>query len=177
MNDSPIRIQCQIRLISGAGGRKRIVDPEHPASPKTVSGRTARASRLMALAIHFDELLRSGVVADYAELAQLGHVSNARISQVMNLLTLAPDIQEAILFLPHTVRGRDPIRESHLRPLTAVPDWREQRRLWRTLAQNENGSSPMSALDAAAKVLAETNSSMTAKESVERGVAPPGERQ
>ncbi len=133
MNDSLTRIQCQIRLVSGTGGRKRIVDPAQPAPQKTVPGRTARASRLMALAIHFDELLRSGVVADYAELARLGHVSQARISQVMNLLILAPDIQEAILFLPRTVRGRDPIRESHLRPLTAVPDWREQRRMWRAL--------------------------------------------
>ena len=133
MNDSLTRIQCRIRLVSGAGGRKRIVDPEQPPPPKPVPGRTARASRLMALAIHFDELLRGGVVSDYAELARLGHVSHARISQVMNLLILAPDIQEAILFLPCTVRGRDPIRESHLRPLTAVPDWREQRRLWRAL--------------------------------------------
>ncbi len=131
MND--FRLQCRIRLVSGAGGRKRIVDPEHPAPQKTVPGRTARASRLMALAIHFDELLRGGVVSDYAQLARLGHVSHARISQVMNLLILAPDIQEAILFLPRTVRGRDPIRESHLRPLTAVPDWREQRRMWRAL--------------------------------------------
>ncbi len=122
MNDSLTRIQCQIRLVSGTGGRKRIVDPEHPPPPKTVPGRTARASRLMALAIHFDELLRDGVVSDYAQLARLGHVSQARISQVMNLLILAPDIQEAILFLPPTVRGRDPIRESHLRPIAAVPD-------------------------------------------------------
>ncbi len=133
MNDSPFRIQCQIRLVSGAGGRKRIVDPEQPAPPKTVAGRTARASRLMALAIQFDEQLRGGVVSDYVQLARLGHVSHARISQVMNLLSLAPDIQEAILFLPLTVRGRAPIRESHLRPIAAVPDWREQRRMWRTL--------------------------------------------
>ena len=133
MNDSPIRLQCQIRLVSGTGGCKRIVDSEQPAPPKTVPGRTVRASRLMALAIHFDELLRGGVVANYAQLARLGHVSSARISQVMNLLILAPDIQEEILFLPRTVRGRDPIRESHLRPLTAVPDWREQRRMWQAL--------------------------------------------
>ncbi len=133
MNDSLTRIQCQIRLVSGAGGRKRIVDPEHPAPRKTAKGRTARVARLMALAIHFEELLRGGVVADYAELARLGHVSRARISQVMNLLSLSPDIQEAILFLPPTVRGRDPIRERHLRPIAAVPDWRRQRRMWRAL--------------------------------------------
>ena len=51
----------------------------------------------MGMAIHFDELLRGCVVADYAELARLGHVSRARISQVMNLLSLSPDIQEEVL--------------------------------------------------------------------------------
>ena len=140
MNDSLTRIQCQIRLVLGAGGRKRIVGPEQPAPQKTVPGRTARASRLMALAIHFDELLRSGVVTDYAQLARLGHASRARISQVMNLLALAPDIQEKILFLPQTDRDRDPIRERHLRPITAVLDWRRQRRMWRALVQHESES-------------------------------------
>ena len=48
------------------------------------------------------------MVKDYAALARLGHVSRARVSQVMALLSLAPDLQEAVLFLPRTVRGRDP---------------------------------------------------------------------
>jgi len=132
MND--FQIQRQIRLVSGVGGRKRIVDPQQPVPRQTAPGRTARVARLMALAIHFDELLQLGLVADYAQLARLGHVSRARISQVMNLLSLSPDIQEAILFLPQTERGRDPIRERHLRPIAAVPDWRQQRRMWRALA-------------------------------------------
>ncbi len=48
----------------------------------------------------------------------------------MNLLLLAPDIQEALLFLPRTVKGRDPIRESHVRPIAAIHDWRKQRECW-----------------------------------------------
>jgi hypothetical protein len=84
----------------------------------------------MALAIRFDQLLRDGVVADQAELARLGHVSPARLSQVMALLQLAPDIQEAILFLPPTSCGRDPITERHLRPIAEVADWGEQRGMW-----------------------------------------------
>lgn len=52
----------------------------------------------------------------------------------MNLTLLAPDIQEALLFLPRTLRGRDPIQEPHLRPITLVPNWRKQRKLWRELA-------------------------------------------
>ena len=51
----------------------------------------------------------------------------------MNLLNLAPDVQECLLFLPRTTQGRDPIGERDLRPICAVPDWNEQRRLWRQL--------------------------------------------
>jgi hypothetical protein len=64
-----------------------------------------RISRLMALAIWMQELVNRGEVADYAELARLAHVSRARITQIMNLTLLAPDIQEAILFLPRSNGG------------------------------------------------------------------------
>jgi len=40
------------------------------------------------------------------EIARLGHLSRVRVTQIMNLLLLAPDIHEAILFLPRTQRGR-----------------------------------------------------------------------
>jgi len=63
----------------------------------------------------------------------LGHVTRARISQILNLLHLAPDIQEALLFLPPTVRGRDAIILADLMPIAAAVDWRKQRRLWRRL--------------------------------------------
>jgi hypothetical protein len=84
----------------------------------------------MALAIHFDQLIRDGVVADYAELARLGYVTPSRLSQVMALLQLAPDIQEALLFLPPTSRGRDLVTERDLRPIAVVADWGEQRGMW-----------------------------------------------
>jgi hypothetical protein len=87
----------------------------------------------MALALRLDGLVRTGVVADYAELARLGHVSRARISQILNLLALAPDLQESLLFLPAVERGRDPIHLGQLQPLTAILDWQEQRCLWHTL--------------------------------------------
>lgn len=68
-------------------------------------------------------------MADQAELARLGHVTRARLTQIMNLLNLAPDIQEAILHLPRVERGRDPITERQLRPIAAVVDWERQRRM------------------------------------------------
>jgi len=92
-----------------------------------------RVARLMALAVRFDGLVRSGAVADYAELAELGHVSRARITQIMNLLLLAPDIQEHILFLPRTRNGRDPMRLALFQPIALALDWRRQRRLWNEL--------------------------------------------
>ncbi len=61
----------------------------------------------MALAIRFERLIQAGEVADYAELARLGHVTRARITQIMNLRLLAPDIQERLLFLPRIEGGRE----------------------------------------------------------------------
>jgi len=100
----------------------------HAETP--VEGRTPRVARLMALAIRLDQLIRDGVVADQAELARLGHVSRARLTQIMNLLCLAPDIQEELLFLPATERGRDAVTEKQLRPIAGIPDWKKQRRMW-----------------------------------------------
>jgi hypothetical protein len=85
----------------------------------------------MALAIRFEGLVRDGVVVDFADLARLGRVSRARMTQIMNLLLLAPDIQEKVLFLAPTESEREPVRERQLRPIAATIDWRRQRRIWR----------------------------------------------
>ena len=85
--------------------------------------RVPRLARLLALAIKLEGLVRNGTIRDYATLARLGQVSRARISQVMSLLLLAPDIQEEILFLPSTPSGRDPITLGHLQPIARVPSW------------------------------------------------------
>jgi len=51
----------------------------------------------------------------------------------MNLLHLAPDIQEEILDLPRILRGCDPVTERHVRHIAAEIDWRTQRALWARL--------------------------------------------
>jgi hypothetical protein len=91
------------------GGRKQLQDRPAATVPP---GRVPRIARLMALAIRLEEQVRTGVVGSYSELAAAGHVTRARISQIMNLVNLAPDIQEALLDLPRTQGGRDAI---HLR--------------------------------------------------------------
>ncbi len=114
-------------------GRKTIQRGTAPATP-TIVGRTPRITRLMALAIRFEGLVQTGAVRDYAELARLGHVTRARISQVMNLLLLAPDIQEELLFLPRIECGRDSLCLRKLQAIAATADWNEQRVLWRKLS-------------------------------------------
>jgi hypothetical protein len=123
-----IRVETKVHFTSGRKGRRQL--QVGPVAPPVEVGRIPRIARLLALAHRFDRLLQDGVVADQADLARLGHVSRARVTQIMNLLQLAPDIQEAILFLPRIERGREPIREHHIRPIAATLDWRRQRQLW-----------------------------------------------
>jgi DNA invertase Pin-like site-specific DNA recombinase len=101
------------------------------------SSRVPRLARLMALALRMENLIRAGGIVDYSELAQLGHLSRARITQIMNLLLLAPDIQEQILFLPPTHRGRDPIGLAQLQPITRALEWNQQRRRWAGLRNRD----------------------------------------
>jgi hypothetical protein len=115
----------------GHGGRKQMRSGVEAAS--LPPGRVPRVSRLMALALRLDELVRTGPIGSYRELALLGQVTRARVSQIVNLLYLAPDIQEALLFLPPTQHGRDPIILADLLPIAAQIDWRKQRRRWRQL--------------------------------------------
>jgi len=111
------------------GHRKRAVLGPPPA-PEQPRGRVPRVARLMALAIRFERMLDEGVVANQSELARLAHITQPRMTQIMNLLHLAPDVQEEILFLPPVTEGRDPITERDLRPITAEADWDQQRAAW-----------------------------------------------
>jgi hypothetical protein len=87
----------------------------------------------MALAIRFDGLIRSGAVRDYAELARLGRVTRARITQIMNLLHLAPDIQEQLLCQLATARGRAPVVLRDLQAVARELSWKTQREAWARL--------------------------------------------
>jgi len=90
----PITFESNIHFKrSGRGSRKHVREGEAPTPSPVLSGRVPRVARFMALAIRFDGMIRDGEVADYAELARLAHVTRARITQIINLLTQAPDIQ------------------------------------------------------------------------------------
>lgn len=124
--DRPFHVEQRAR------GRQELCHG-HVETP--VVGRVPRVARLLALAIRLDELIREGVVADQAEIARLGHVTRARVSQIFNLLNLSPRIQERLLLLPPVTRGPDPITEAALRPIAALLDWNAQERLWRQISR------------------------------------------
>jgi hypothetical protein len=125
-------IQVEVMIPVRQSGRAKALEkakgPAVPVPPPLP--RTPRVTRLMALAIKFQDMVDRGEVRDYADLARLGHVTRARMSQIMNLLLLAPDIQEAILDLPattdHTVTA-----ERQVRSMATLVLWEEQRRAWR----------------------------------------------
>ena len=113
--------------------RRKTAMPGPAPKPSSPTGRTPRVSKLMALAIHFDQLLRNGTVANQSELARLAYVTQPRMTQIMNLLHLAPDIQEEVLHLPPVAEGRDSVTERDLRPIARLMDWERQRVMWKVL--------------------------------------------
>lgn len=136
-----ITVKKQVFFTRSERGRRRIED-DPPASRTVPPGRVPRVSRVMALALQFQGLLRSGTVSDTIEWARLAHVTQPRITQVMNPLHLAPDIQEELLFLPLVTQGRDPINEKQLRRVCAEPNFCRQRRLRETLKLSRLGVAP-----------------------------------
>ena len=102
-----------------------------PANPKPAAKalpRIPRITRLMALAIKFQDMVDRGEVRDYADLARLGYVTRARVTQIMNLLNLAPDLQEQVLFSGAGQGAHMHPFERQLRPVLSVIDWPTQRR-------------------------------------------------
>lgn len=128
----PLTLTCRIKFAREAAGGRTTIEPR-PAEDKPVpTGRVPRIARLMALAIRLDGLIRSGEVRDQAAVARLGRVSRARVTQIMNLLFLAPDIQEQLLCLSPMGRGRAPVHLRDIQPIARELDWRNQREIWKT---------------------------------------------
>ena len=123
---SAFTVKAKLKLArSGRKGQKVVAEPT-PA-PLAPAGRVPRVARLMALAIKLDGLIRSGAIKDQADVAKLGRVSRARVSQIMNLLHLAPDIQAQLLFLPPFESGRAGVVLADLQAVAAQPNWLKQR--------------------------------------------------
>jgi hypothetical protein len=126
--------QVEITLAVWSPRRREQPDPTPPSPP----ARLPRITRLMALAIKFQEMVDRGDVRDYADVARLGYVTRARVTQIMNLLTLAPDIQEEII--SDGGSGRSFPSERDLRAVGAFPIWTDQRKVLRGLRESLKGN-------------------------------------
>lgn len=133
MPNNTVDVQCRLRpAIRPAPCHPRRADV--PAGP----GKLPRLTQALALALRFDDMVRSSEARDFADVARLACLSRARISQVLKLLWLAPEIQREILYLPRTPGGRYPISEVAARRITREPSWQRQRVLWDKLKQDKH---------------------------------------
>lgn len=103
------------------GKRKVVRQPREKVGP-----RIPRISKLMALAIKMRGMVDRGEVRDYAELARLAQVTRARITQIMNLNLLAPELQEWLLFLERAEAGRDAITLKDIQGSCLEANWKSQ---------------------------------------------------
>ena len=112
---------------------------------QATTGRTPRVTRMLVRAHRIDAMIQAGELRDLADAARTIGVTRARMTQIMNLLLLAPEIQEAILDLAPVTNGRDPISERALRGIVAQTDWTKQVQMWReidglhTVLQDQDG--------------------------------------
>lgn len=91
--------------------------------------RVLRFAKLMALVLRYDSMVRGGEVKDFATVARPGHVTRVRMSEIMALVNLAPDVIEVLLFLPPVQNGRVPFILRDVLPITAEVEWAKQRRM------------------------------------------------
>ena len=131
-----ITVKRKLNVQIVARGRKTIRPHDanscNSSKPKPPA-RIPRIARLMALAIHYQEMLRTGEANDMIELSRRAKVSQPRMSQIMALNLLAPDIQTALLDLPPQSKGKPFLHEKRIRPITAMLDWTEQRVAWQQI--------------------------------------------
>lgn len=123
------RAEIQFRLHT----TKRLPGAESPSSPPSSSGRLPRVTQVLALAIQFQDMIDRGDAQDYADLARLGCLTRERMSQIMELVWLAPDIQREILEFPTTATSRFPVSEVAVRRIADRLRWLDQRVLWTNL--------------------------------------------
>jgi DNA invertase Pin-like site-specific DNA recombinase len=137
------RLEYRMPMPNRPGANGGVREPEE--------GRVPRVSRLLALALKFERLIREGVIRTHRDIAEAGQISRARLSQIMRLTDLAPAIQEELLFLPKTMVGPDRITEKALRKVARAVDWDGQKKLFEDLKAGLTGGTGAGAGDQTSK--------------------------
>ncbi len=128
MQNSAVEIQFRLHATRRQSGRTGSSDGPHSGT-----GRLPRVAQVVALAIQFQDMLQRGEAKDYADLARLGCITRERMSQIMELVWLAPDIQQEILEFPPSGAARFPISEVAVRKVASPLSWNDQRHAWQFL--------------------------------------------
>src|ERR1700687_1630132 len=128
MQNSAVEIQFRLYATGRPPGERGPSDASHSGN-----GRLPRVTQVMALAIQFQDMIQRGEARDYADLARLGCQTRERMSQIMELVWLAPDIQQEILEFRPSFGARFPISEVAVRKIASTLAWEQQRRRWREL--------------------------------------------
>lgn len=136
MSSQPEKPSSGCKVIRGAliRERKQAVrfTAEPPPPPPEPVRRPAHVAKMLALAHHLSAAIEQGAVADQATVARRLGLTRARITQLLDLTLLAPDVQEQVLEL-EAVDGREPLRERRLRAVVAAGTWPQQRAAWARL--------------------------------------------
>jgi ParB-like chromosome segregation protein Spo0J len=102
--------------------------------------RPAKVAQQLALAHHLQAAIDRGAIADRADVARKLGLTRARVTQLLDLLLLAPDLQGAVLAL-EAVDGAEPMAERTLRAVAHAGTWVEQRAAWAALRSPAQTSS------------------------------------
>ncbi len=123
MSGSTVRFKVAFRAQKLRDGKAVRIEEagETPAEPQaTPKPQATRIARMLALAYFVERQIEVGAIKDYADAARRLGVSRARMSQVVDLVNLAPSVQERIL------GGDIMIAERNLRGPLRDPLWKNQ---------------------------------------------------
>lgn len=133
MSDRPTTKPAAERVISGTLHRVRRSHEkkftEQPPETHEPVRRPARVAIALALAHKVEEAIQRGVARDRAEVARRLGLTRAKITHLLDLTLLAPDIQAAVLEL-RSVDGVEPCGERFLRAVGHAASWQLQRAAW-----------------------------------------------
>ena len=135
-----VEVRCSLKR--PARQRSQTADPDPTALPIVdaleLRAKLPRITHTVARALMFEHAIANGEAADHADLARLTATTRERVSQVMKMMQLAPDIQDEILRLPPKQRRHRAITVPEVTAIAKEILWDDQRESWRNLKQ-QNG--------------------------------------
>jgi len=133
-------IKMSIHFSPGNCGHKILRKGKRPKHAKPT--RLPRITRLMALSIRYERLIKQGVITRHIDLADLAGIDRTQVSRIIQLQLLAPDIQEWLLNLPETEKSEDPVMWTDVQPLTQIASWRQQHQHLKQILASKGISPP-----------------------------------